>query len=41
MMKIRDSAARIKHMHWLENTVKNEVKVTEVSSAEKLEEIQR
>lgn len=38
--QIRDSAARIRHMHWLEEKMKNGEVVTEMTSADKLEEIQ-
>jgi hypothetical protein len=40
-LKIRDSIARVRHLYWLENEVKNGRKVTEVSSAKELENFQK
>ena len=37
---IRDSAARVKHMHWMETQMKNGARITEKDVALKLEEIQ-
>ena len=40
-LKIRDSIARVRHLYWLENEVKNGKKVTEVSSSKELENFQK
>ncbi|RNA02064.1 Xaa-Pro aminopeptidase [Brachionus plicatilis] len=37
---IRDSAARVRHMHWMETQLKNGNKIDEKQAAKKLEEIQ-
>ena len=41
LKQIRDSAARIKHMYWLEEEINKGSLLTEVSVADKLEEIQK
>ncbi len=42
LLKLRDSAARIRHMYWLDTEMeKMEFRITEKSAAQKLKEIQR
>ena len=40
-IKLRDSAARVRHIHWLQKQLDAGRVVTEITAAKKLEEIER